>query len=554
MLQGRAGRARGTAPILRTMSARVPAWTDPAKLARRGPRSSRRWLAVLAVLSVGALIVALAGPTTQKVRGAGSDTVRILAGAPSTFDPAGQSDVATAAITAQVYESLTTLDADIVPRPALAGSWDALDGGRRIVFHLRPGLAFSDGTPLTAGDVVRSWFRVIDPAHPSPLASLMGAVVGADDFLHGVTTDPSTVGLTASGSDVEVRLSHPELQFPAIVASPTFGIVPPGTPDGRVGSGGYVLQGTSSSEVVLQANPHYWAGTPAIATVRLVPPVPEQNPVVSFVAGDVDYTSISGYDASWIAYDPALGPSLRSVPSTSLEYLGFDVRQKPFDDVRVRRAFALAVDWARLVNLSSLGTSIPATSMVPPGIPGRSSRDFSQHADPAQAKSLLAAAGYPGGAGFPTVTYISGGTAVDAGILRQLHDVLGITVRYETMAFGDYFGRLATDPPAMWSLGWVADYPGPNDFLGVLLGTGQSNDYGHWSSTEFDAAIADAGAATDPAAILADYERAEAVVQRDAPVVPISNGSGWALARTGLLGASDNGLGIIRLAGLAWAP
>jgi oligopeptide transport system substrate-binding protein len=106
----------------------------------------------------------------------------------------------------------------------------------------------------------------------------------------------------------------------------------------------------------------------------------------------------------------------------------------------------------------------------------------------------------------------------------------------------------------MWSLGWVADYPGPNDFLSVLLGTGQSNNYGHWSSAEFDAAIADAGATTDPATILAAYERAEAVVQRDAPAIPISNGSGWALARNGLLGASDNGLGFIRMAGLAWAP
>jgi ABC-type transport system substrate-binding protein len=192
--------------------------------------------------------------------------------------------------------------------------------------------------------------------------------------------------------------------------------------------------------------------------------------------------------------------------------------------------------------------------MVPPGIPGRSTRDFGQHADPARAKALLTAAGYPGGAGFPAVTYVSNGTAIDGGILKQLHDVLGITVRYETMESGPYFARLATDPPAMWSLGWVADYPAPDDFLRVLLGTGESTDYGHWSSPEFDAAIADAGAATDPAAILAAYERAETVVQRDVPVIPLSYGSGWALSRQGLLGASDNGLGIIRLAGLAWAP
>ena len=499
-------------------------------------------------------IVALGAPTPSPVKGAGTGSVSILSGEPTTFDPAGQSDVGTAAVTAQIYESLTAFDAKLELRPALAASWDILDGGTRVVFHLRPGLTFSDGAPITADDVVRSWLRVVDPARPSPLASLMGDVVGADAYLHGTSPDPSSVGLKASGQDVEVRLTHPASQFPAIVASPTFGIVPAGTPDGRVASGGYVLASRTADEVQLQANDRYWAGPPAIATVHLVTSLGGASPIAAFAANQIDYTSISGYDAEWIAYDPALGPSLRSVPSLSLEYLGFDVRQKPFDDVRVRQAFALAVDWARIVKLSSQGTTVPATSMVPPGIQGRSDRDFSQHADPARAKALLAAAGYPGGAGFPTVTYISGGTGVDAGILRQLNDVLGITVKYETMDFGDYFARLATDPPAMWSLGWVADYPGPNDFLGVLLGTGQSNDYGHWSSSEFDAAISEAGAATDPGAILAAYEKAEAVVQRDAPVIPLSNGSGWALARTGLLGAADNGLGFIRLAGLAWAP
>jgi ABC-type oligopeptide transport system substrate-binding subunit len=104
----------------------------------------------------------------------------------------------------------------------------------------------------------------------------------------------------------------------------------------------------------------------------------------------------------------------------------------------------------------------------------------------------------------------------------------------------------------MWFLSWVADYPGRNDFLGVLLGTGATNNYGHWSSAEFDAAIAEAGAAPDDAGALSAYDRAEDIVQRDVPVIPMSYGNGWALSRTGLLGAAENGLGGLRLAGLAW--
>jgi oligopeptide transport system substrate-binding protein len=524
---------------------------------RGRPRRRSAWALLPGVALVGALVWLTGGP----VHAASRDSVTILGGAPMTLDPAAQGDAASAAVNAQIYESLTAFDASLTLRPALAASWDIADGGLRIVFHLRPGLAFSDGTPLTAADVVRSWLRVIDPHSPSPLAALIGNVVGATDHLHGVTTDPSTVGLHADGQDVDVRFTRPDAEFTAVVAAPTFAVVPPGgAPDGQVGSGGYVVRAQSDTELTLAANDRYWAGRPAIGTVHLLATIGGRSPVDAFTAGDLDYTPIDDIDASWIAYDRTLGTALRAVPSLSVTYLGFDVRQHPFDDVRVRRAFALAVDWRRIVDLASYGSTspatgtTPATSMVPPGVPGRSDRDFSQHADPAQARQLLAAAGYPGGTGFPTVTYVSDGGGPDEAILRQLHDVLGVTVRYETMDFSTYFARIVSDPPAIWSLGWVADYPGPNDFLGILLGTGQATNYGRWSSAAFDAAIAAAGAAPDEAAARTAYEQAETVVHDEAPVIPIWYLSGWALSRDGLLGAADNGLGFIRFAGLAWAP
>ena len=130
--------------------------------------------------------------------------------------------------------------------------------------------------------------------------------------------------------------------------------------------------------------------------------------------------------------------------------------------------------------------------------------------------------------------------------------MLGVAVAYETMEFGPYSNRLSADPPAMWSISWHADYPGPNDFLGILLRTGSSSNPGLWTSAEFDSAIDDALATADPAAQRAAFDRAEALVQRDVPVVPILYGEEWAIARDGLLGAIDNGMGGLRLAGLAW--
>jgi oligopeptide transport system substrate-binding protein len=105
----------------------------------------------------------------------------------------------------------------------------------------------------------------------------------------------------------------------------------------------------------------------------------------------------------------------------------------------------------------------------------------------------------------------------------------------------------------MWSISWVADYPGPNDFLGVLLGTGSTANQGGWSSPEFDAAITDATSAADPAEATAAYARAMGIVRDQAPVVPVSYGTAFSLVRDGLLGANPNGIGILRLAGLAWA-
>lgn len=517
-----------------------------------------RRLTVLFALAM--LFASCAGPTA-----AGADRpVRILSGVPTTLDPAAEGDAESAAITAQLFESLTSFDADLQVRPALAESWRFADGGRQVTFHLRPDLAFSDGSPLKPSDVVRSWLRLIDPAHPSPLASLTFDIKGAETYLRGTSADPASVGLHAddAAGDLVVDLARPATDFVNIVAGPTFSVVPPGVgsdasalkPDaGFIASGGYVLTKATTNGLELTANPHYWAGKPAITTIELVSDLGGKGAVDAFAAGDLDYTPVFSIDATWLAYDQMLGPQLRLVGSLSVEYYGFDTTKPPFDDARVRKAFGEAVDWRRMAALSGSGdTAQVANSMVPPGIPGRSGADFVPAYDPVDARRLLVDAGYPGGAGFPETTLTTGGSSFDAAIVKEIKRELGITLLAETMADG-YFDRLATDVPAMWELGWVADYPGRNDFLGVLLGSGASNNYGHWSSPTFDAAIAEAVSAADPTAASAAYDRAEAVVRDQVPVVPVAYGPGWALSRTGLLGAGQNGLGIVRMAGLAWA-
>ena len=178
-----------------------------------------------------------------------TSTVRILAGTPQSLDPAHHGDQVSASYVSQMYETLTAVDPTLTIRPALAESWVVEDGGKRVTFTLRPDLTFSDGTPLTADDVVHSWRRLFDARNPSPLASLIADVVGARALLSGQATDIETLGVRAEGDrTVVVDLERGGGDLPAIVSGAPFAVVPPTatdaeitpTPGSFVGSGAYV--------------------------------------------------------------------------------------------------------------------------------------------------------------------------------------------------------------------------------------------------------------------------------------------------------------------------
>ncbi len=532
------------------------------------PPSRRRRVVVGAIailVAAGLVVTAWPGAPVSvaptPAAAADPDSVTIVAGEPASIDPAKHGDLGSASYVSQLYETLTAVGPSLGIRPALAESWTVTDEGRLVTFTLRPNLVFSDGSPLRASDVVHSWQRLFLPGDPSPLASLVADMRGARELLTGQSRDVTTLGVRAEDDrTVVVDMVRGGGDLPAIVSGAPFAVVPSSVGDAEiiphpgtlVGSGGYTLEGVDADAFTLKANPNYWAGKPAIGTVRMLTTLNGGSPVDAFVAGDVDVTGIGYYDAGWIAYDKAIGPSLRSDPSLSVTYYGFETRRPPFDDARVREAFAMAVDWRRLAALDEPGSSVPATSLVPVGIPGTPEGEYLPAFDPAGARALLAEAGYATGADLGPVSFIANGGGYDGGVMAMLEENLGVDVQYAVMEFNTYQARLATDPPDIWSLTWVADYPGPNDFLGVLLGTGSTANEGGWSSQPFDDAIAAATSASDAATATAAYARALAIVRDEAPVVPVTYGTSFSLVRDGLLGASTSGTGILRLAGLAW--
>jgi ABC-type transport system substrate-binding protein len=489
--------------------------------------------------------------------GQGGIDARIASADPFTWDPALAGDAGTASVHAQVYEGLTTFDSNSNVQPALAQSWQASEDGREITFQLRPGLRYSDGSELTAQHVVDSWLRLIDPQRPSPLASLLADISGASDYMAG-NVGRDEVGLRAEGDLVIVDLRRPATYFLAVTASPSLVVVPPQVvgqielAPPTVVSGAYVPTISSAAVIKLTGNPSYWAGTPPLDQLELVTDFDGRSGVDVFSAGEIDYVGIGAADASWVVYDPTLGPQLRQTESFGVSYYGFNTTIAPFDDPDVRLAFAKAVDWKRI---SSLAEGTAATSLVPPGVPGRDDEDHQPAYDPEAARDLLAGAGFENGEGFPPVTIATYGVGYEAVVADELEANLGVDVTVEGMDFEPYIEEL-DDPGAaqIWTLSWSADYPHAHDFLGLLLETGSSSNVGRWSNPDYDAVIDEAAATADPEEQARLYAQAQDILEAEAPVVPVEYSESWALSRAGLLGALDSGVGIIRYAGLAWAP
>lgn len=514
---------------------------------------------VLIGLMVGVGLLAMLsvtpGPRPDRVARPEQADAVIVDGQPASWDPARILDGTSNQVLAQVYEGLTVLDADSRVRPALAERWSVEDGGRTIVFHLRPGITYSDGTPISAADVRRSWLRVLDPDDPGPLAGLLSDIRGARERVAG-RAGPDEVAIEAAGDTLTVRFERPAAYFPAVAAAPTLAVVPRSIerargrrlPDGVVASGAYVPVEQGADRIVLEANHRHWAGPPPLERVVVLDDT-RGSPVEAFQDGAVDWTRIAPSDAPWIAYDRELGPRLRRSDDLSVDLVGFDTTRPPFDDARVRRAVGMAVDWRRLTALAEPDAPV-ATSLVPSGIDGHGEEDFLPRYDPDAARRELAAAGYPGGEGFPVVTFASYGVGEPSAVALELERELGIRVEVESRPFSEHSALLDRDPPDIWSLSWSADYPHAHDFLGLLLRSGSSANAGGWSDPRFDILIDRAAATTDPVEEARLYADAQRIVRDEVPVVPLRYGVSWWLSREGLVGASPSGVGVMRYAGM----
>jgi len=209
-----------------------------------------------------------------------------------------------------------------------------------------------------------------------------------------------------------------------------------------------------------------------------------------------------------------------SGPRLATYFVRLDVTQPPFHDVRVRKAFAFAVDEERLAGVVCRGLVFPGTGgFVPSGMPGHSPGIGLPYA-PAQARQLLDEAGYPGGRGFPVVEALTlRSNATESQFLAtQWRDNLGIEITWRIVESAESLERLATQPPHILLDGWLADYPDPDNFLRV----GRQYCQADWRSETYDKLVEEARRATDQTERMKLYQQADRILIEETAIIPIS--------------------------------
>jgi oligopeptide transport system substrate-binding protein len=509
----------------------------------------------VAAFAAALLIAVSSSASGGPIRAAGPP-LRYLAGPPGSLDPAFIADAADVQLLLQLYAGLTRLDEHGEPYPSLASGWEISPDGRTYEFTIRDGLTFSDGTPLVAEDVRRSWLRLLDPATEATAPDVLSVVAGASARVAGDASEDE-VGIHAPDDrTLVVELRHPASYFLDITATPSTFVVPPtadSTPgwqtlDGFVGSGPYAIEGLEGTDLVLRANDRYVAGAPPIDEIRWVGAV-EGDSATAFGAGDLDLAQVPGWDATWIAYDADLGPHLHAAEPLTISYYGFDTTRPPFDDARVRRAFALALDRERLVPLAEGASSAAAGSIVPPALwPEGFAPDL--EVDPERARELLDEAGFEDGSDLGTIVVNGSGLGVEPAV-AVWREELGVDIAVETMNFEDFLGLLDTRPPHLFTISWIADYPSPQALYGLLLEPGAASNYGDWRDDDFAELLQYAAEAADDE-IGEAYDAVEDYVSEQAPVIPWSYGETWWLAADGLRGLGNLTIGLLDFGRVSW--
>jgi oligopeptide transport system substrate-binding protein len=485
---------------------------------------------------------------------------------PESLDPHVLNAYTDQRLEAALFEGLCALDEPTSqPVPGAAERWESSADGLTWTFHLRAGLQWSNGEPLTADDFVQSWRRNLAPAFASAYAYLLFPIKNAEAYNSGSLTDPAALGLAAPDTrTVVITLERPTPYLPVLTAATPWYPINPRVvgkfgaltdrgsawtrPGNLVGNGPFVLrEWTPGSRIVVEKNPRYWDA----ATVRLNRIVfyPIENPDVeerNFRAGQLHLTNSIPLSKIPAYRGGADAARLRSDLFLQVLFIRFNVTKPPFDNPKVRRALALAIDRESISRNLLHGSRAPAEHFVPPSTAGYDSR-ARLATNVEEARRLLAEAGFPDGAGLPEFELQVRNDELQPRVVEAIQAMwqreLGVRA---SIALLEQKVTIANQQALNFTVGvngWVADFADPVTFLDLFV-TGGGNNWTSWGDPGYDRLIKQAEATVDPAARYELFQQAEAILLEQAPIIPVIFGArnylihpsvqGWAPAPVGI--------------------
>jgi len=431
-----------------------------------------------------------------------------------------------------VFSGLVSFDPHLNLVPDLAESWDVGTDGTVYTFHLRKNAKFHDGRAVTAEDVVFSWERAANPELASDTAgTYLGDILGVKELIEGQADHISGLKIIDDHA-LQVTIDSPKPYFLMKLTYPTAFIVDQkNVQSGETwvrspnGTGPYKLKEWQSNQYIsYEANADFYLGAPSIpyVLIKLYAGVDTRL----YETGDVDIAGVGIYDAGrFLDVTEPLHMELISGVDLCTGYIDFDVTKPPFDDVNVRKAFSMAFDRQRYIDVVLRGQGLPAIGPYPPGLPGFNYALQGLPYDPEKARELLKQSKYGGVEGLPPIVYTDAGIGSYVGLevaalAEMWQQNLGVTITVENIEYDYYLDQIFSgNHGQLISGGWCADYPDPENFADVLFHTGSNFNNGGYSNPALDQLLELARVEQDVTKRIAMYQQAEQIIVNDAPVL-----------------------------------
>ena len=440
-----------------------------------------------------------------------------------------------------LVEGLVRLDAQHIAAPAAAESWNISADGKTYTFKLRPDAKWSNGEPVTAQDFIYAWTTMIDPATASPAAFLAYDIVGAKAFNDG-SGQASGLGLKALDTHtLEVQLAHPSVAFLNILTNPNFAPVnqkiAQANPKWHAEANTYVSNGPFSlkewnhaQNMVFTKNPHYWdASNVKIDKVEWAMVNDLNTSYQMYRTGELDATPspipAALYDRVKDAKD------FHNLPQAGSYFFRLNTKMPPFQNQKIRQAFAQAVNQEDMVNYVIKQGRLPAYGFVAPGFTGPDGKDFRETSghlvatDAARAKDLLKEGMQEESyTQLPEVTLVYINNPTDKRIAETLQNMykenLGVEIKLQSMESKVFYAKQRGLELQFSRSSFVNDYADPYNSLESFV-TGSSMNRTGWSNAEYDKLIADAGVEADAQVRWNKLLEAEKILMSEAPIVPL---------------------------------